>query len=72
MNHCATPACPTAATTLLTAHGTGPITYRAALTCDGHLRQHRSWVARAGPTVHQQPLNPAHQPEPATTQAQLF
>lgn len=71
MSLCATTACTTPAAVLLTAHGSGPITYRAVLSCVGHRPQHRAWVARAGPTVHEQPLNPDHEP-PATTQAQLF
>lgn len=71
MSLCATRGCRTPAAILLTAHGTGPITYRAALTCHGHRPQHRAWVARAGPTVHEQPLHPDQQ-QPATAQAQLF
>jgi len=72
MSHCATPACPAPATVLLTAHGTGPITYRAALSCDGHRAQHRSWVARAGPTLTETPLHHDPAEQPAQAQAQLF
>lgn len=71
MSHCATARCPNPATILLTAHGTGPITYTAAQTCPHHHRKHRAWVARAGPTVHETPLYPDNE-QPATAQAQLF
>ncbi|OLT24357.1 hypothetical protein BJF79_13515 [Actinomadura sp. CNU-125] len=67
MAHCAEDTCLAAATVLYTARGgLGDVRYRAALACEAHRRKIRGWVARAGPTVHEEVVPPDPDHTPAT------
>lgn len=62
--HCSAPSCPAAATVIFTARGGAAGIHRAATSCDGHRRETRGWVARAGPAVDEQAIqaDPDHPP----------
>jgi len=67
MAHCAEDTCLAAATVFFAARGGGgEVRYRAALACEEHRRKIRGWVARAGPTVHEQPVQLGPDDTPAT------
>jgi hypothetical protein len=59
MTSCSEAPCPAPAVVIYTARGGTTATHRAATACHTHRRTVRAWVAGAGPTVQEHPLDTA-------------
>ncbi len=63
---CSAAPCPNPAAVIYTARGGAGGVHRAATSCDQHRRETRRWVAGAGPTVTETPIDPDPNNPPAT------